>query len=164
MGPGAYNTIEQLGGKKKGLQWVKGTTQNKKKAEGAPPGVAPGPGHYNSHKTDIFPIYKYKQSSVFMSKVERQTGQKPPKPKGKPPAKAPAQIMEEDDYYDEDDDENPIVPGPGHYYNPKLSTTFKQQNVPKSMQFFGSSVERFTDNPVKETHQTLGPGSYSVQI
>lgn len=31
----------------------------------------PGPGHYNADKIDIFPIYKYKPSSVFVSKVER---------------------------------------------------------------------------------------------
>ncbi len=31
----------------------------------------PGPGHYNADKSDIFPIYKYKPSSVFVSKVER---------------------------------------------------------------------------------------------
>jgi hypothetical protein len=29
----------------------------------------PGPGHYNAEKVDIFPIYKYKPSSVFVSKV-----------------------------------------------------------------------------------------------
>ena len=34
-------------------------------------GNAPGPGHYNAEKVDIFPIYKYKPSSVFVSKVER---------------------------------------------------------------------------------------------
>jgi hypothetical protein len=31
----------------------------------------PGPGHYNADKVDIFPIYKYKPSSVFVSKVAR---------------------------------------------------------------------------------------------
>jgi hypothetical protein len=31
----------------------------------------PGPGHYNAEKVDIFPIYKYKPSSVFVSKVAR---------------------------------------------------------------------------------------------
>lgn len=33
--------------------------------------VTPGPGAYNAEKVDIFPIYKYKASSVFVSKVDR---------------------------------------------------------------------------------------------
>ena len=34
----------------------------------------PGPGHYLAEKTDLAPIYKYKQSSMFASKVDRVTG------------------------------------------------------------------------------------------
>lgn len=47
----------------------------------------PGPGHYNAEKVDIFPIYKYKPSSVFVSKVAREASKNlrsshmlPPKP------------------------------------------------------------------------------------
>jgi hypothetical protein len=36
----------------------------------------PGPGHYNGDKVDVFPIYKYKPSSVFVSKVERDKNMK----------------------------------------------------------------------------------------
>lgn len=32
----------------------------------------PGPGYYQAEKTELFPIYKYKPSSVFASKVDRQ--------------------------------------------------------------------------------------------
>jgi hypothetical protein len=31
----------------------------------------PGPGHYLAENKDVVPIYKYKQSSVFASKVDR---------------------------------------------------------------------------------------------
>ena len=34
----------------------------------------PGPGHYLAEKTDLAPIYKYKQSSMFASKVDRVAG------------------------------------------------------------------------------------------
>ena len=50
----------------------------------------------------------------------------------------------DDDYYeDEEDDGN--TPGPGSYYNPKQSTTFKVKDVPERLQFFGSTVERFDE-------------------
>lgn len=38
--------------------------------------MEPGPGAYNVDKVDIFPIYKYKPSSNFVSKVQRDTGNK----------------------------------------------------------------------------------------
>ena len=69
--------------------------------------------------------------------------------------------MGEDDYYEEDDDEG-TTPGPGAYWNPTKSTTFKVKQVPERLQFFGSTVERFNDNSkVRQPHNNLGPGSYS---
>ena len=32
----------------------------------------PGPGAYQAEKSEVFPLYKYKQSSAFASKVDRQ--------------------------------------------------------------------------------------------
>ena len=51
---------------------------------------------------------------------------------------------DEDDYYDEEDDGT--TPGPGAYFNPQTSTTFKSRQVPERLQFFGSTVERFYKN------------------
>ena len=45
--------------------------KGKKKTAGIEMEEIPGPGHYNADKVDIFPIYKYKPSSVFVSKVVR---------------------------------------------------------------------------------------------
>jgi hypothetical protein len=33
--------------------------------------ATPGPGYYQAEKVEVFPIYKYKQSSMFASKVDR---------------------------------------------------------------------------------------------
>lgn len=33
--------------------------------------TTPGPGYYQAEKVEVFPIYKYKQSSMFASKVDR---------------------------------------------------------------------------------------------
>lgn len=41
-------------------------------------------------------------------------------------------MMNDDDYYDEDDDEGP-TPGPGAYWNPQSSTTFKVKSVPERL-------------------------------
>jgi hypothetical protein len=52
--------------------------------------------------------------------------------------------MFDDDYYEDDDDDG-TTPGPGQYWNPKASTTFKPKHVPERLQFFGSTVERFSE-------------------
>lgn len=44
----------------------------------------PGPGYYNSDRVDVFPIYKYKPSSVFVSTVEREKNKKSLKSTGFP--------------------------------------------------------------------------------
>jgi hypothetical protein len=42
----------------------------------------------------------------------------------------------------ESDSDSDVVPGPGHY--PQTST-FKVENKPERLQYFGSTVERFVD-------------------
>lgn len=59
--------------------------KNQSRADGAEiKKEIPGPGSYNPDKADIFPIYKYKGSGVFLSKVHRDNGgkklNKPPLP------------------------------------------------------------------------------------
>lgn len=89
VGPGEYEVVKPLADSKKGPTWHLPT----KKPKPVPTTTdlekeIPGPGHYNAEKVDIFPIYKYKPSSVFVSKVARDTHTKnlrgyqmlPPKP------------------------------------------------------------------------------------
>ena len=89
VGPGEYEVIKPLGATKKGPAWHLPKTQNKKTLSTTSTEATaeiPGPGHYNAEKVDIFPIYKYKPSSVFVSKVGRESGKNlrnsglPPKP------------------------------------------------------------------------------------
>jgi hypothetical protein len=87
----------------------------------------PGPGYYNAEKVDIFPIYKYKPSSVFVSRVGRDN-QKSLKTHSAFPTKnqlstshngkAAINPLNDDDYYEEDDDDDGKTPGPGAYWNP----------------------------------------------
>ena len=68
IGPGNYDVVKNLGDAKKGPTWHLPKNQ-RKNIVGEPKSDPPGPGHYNAEKVDIFPIYKYKPSSVFVSKV-----------------------------------------------------------------------------------------------
>ena len=77
MGPGNYElSFGNLGTNKRGVSWnvqknlKKGVTSTENKI------MEPGPGSYNVDKVDIFPIYKYKPSSIFVSKVQRETAGK----------------------------------------------------------------------------------------
>lgn len=78
IGPGHYQMKDSFN-ILKGTNWHQSRTHRRSFTSG---NTAPslGPGCYNSDKTDIFPIYKYKPSSVFLSRVERLKGSK-----GKPP-------------------------------------------------------------------------------
>lgn len=58
----------KVGQNGKGPSWHK---DQLRKGERKSEALNPGPGHYQSDKTEIFPIYKYKPSSVFASKVDR---------------------------------------------------------------------------------------------
>lgn len=82
MGPGEYEIPRNLGHSRRGVRWQqpknnknKGMaalgTRNSTSAVGPNSIDTPGPGHYLAEKTDLAPIYKYKQSSVFASKVDR---------------------------------------------------------------------------------------------
>jgi hypothetical protein len=89
VGPGEYEAPRALGNSRRGMRWQapknsknKGMaalgTRNSTSAVGVT-GVGvdtPGPGHYLAEKTDLAPIYKYKQSSVFASKVDRNSGKR----------------------------------------------------------------------------------------
>jgi len=73
VGPGEYEVFRSFTQTKKGPTWH----HPSKKPKPVPTSTEvqkdlPGPGHYNADKVDIFPIYKYKPSSVFVSKVARQ--------------------------------------------------------------------------------------------
>ncbi len=148
-GPGEYEIARNIGQSRKGVRWQppKNTkqgglaqlgTQNSTTTIGLMGVDTPGPGHYLAEKSDIVPLYKYKQSSVFASKVDRN-GRKirnahselgAPHALGKGRAAANVKSTNplspnqgslpdeeyEDEYYDEEDDG--VTPGPGAYFNP----------------------------------------------
>ena len=60
----------------------------------------------------------------------------------------------------ESDDED-TGPGPGAYYNGQ-QTNFKNETKPQRLQFFGSTVERFTDQSKYKVNEEVGPGSYAI--
>jgi hypothetical protein len=62
-----------------------------------------------------------------------------------------------DIFEDEDDGD---LPGPGAYYNPHTMTSFKTGKIPERLQFFGSTVDRFSAQ--KKEQSLVGPGSYTV--
>jgi hypothetical protein len=57
----------------------------------------------------------------------------------------------------ESDSDSDAVPGPGHYTQ---ASTFKVDHKPERLQYFGSTVDRFTEGVKKKQNQTLGPGYY----
>lgn len=69
MGPGNYEVVKGIGVERKGPVWKLPTSKSKIPVPNEK--TAPGPGYYNAEKVDVFPIYKYKPSSVFVSKVDR---------------------------------------------------------------------------------------------
>jgi len=95
-----------VGSKRNGVTWKPQSSHSKVENRV----VAPGPGTYNADKSDIFPIYKYKPSSVFASKAGRTTQPNfnpsqsrqslPPKPQSQHAA-----MRETEDLFEEDDDE-----------------------------------------------------------
>lgn len=73
VGPGQYNLPDSFSKTKKGVVKWKNTKSKRFNNKKSTKVDQLGPGHYQVEKTDIFPIYKYKQSSVFASRVERAT-------------------------------------------------------------------------------------------
>lgn len=60
----------------------------------------------------------------------------------------------------ESDDDSDTVPGPGHYTQ---TSTFKIEQRPERLQYFGSTVERFTEVQAKKRQSNaLGPGHYDA--
>ena len=161
VGPGQYNLPDSLNNR--GV--VKWRKQNRKKQKSN----NLGPGHYQVEKTDMFPIYKYKQSSVFASNVERATSVQVKKraknniPVGKNrPITAYHNVMKEKMGFIEtenDEDSEEDHPGPGYYISNENITAFNPKRVPQRQQFFGSTVARFEDK--SRSKNKVGPGSYN---
>lgn len=169
VGPGNYDVVKGLGAEKKGPTWHTSKTKKKVPENQVALVEQPGPGHYNADKVDVFPIYKYKPSSVFVSKVERDQNMKTLKAQHALSNKPLSQqntsynmLGNDDDYYEDDEDDGQ-APGPGSYFNPRTSTTFKVKQVPERLQFFGSTVERFINKQMEKAPTAqLGPGSYNL--
>lgn len=70
VGPGQYEVNKGVTPGKKGPTWHLPKSKPKVPTSSDRTSI-PGPGHYNAEKVDVFPIYKYKPSSVFVSKVDR---------------------------------------------------------------------------------------------
>ena len=60
----------------------------------------------------------------------------------------------------ESDDED-LAPGPGAYHN-GFKSDFKPETKPQRLQFFGSTVERFTEANKFKVNEEIGPGSYPI--
>ena len=57
------------------------------------------------------------------------------------------------------------IPGPGAYYNETIMSSFVNKQPHASQQFFGSTVERFSEKMNKEAVESdVGPGSYNVSV
>jgi hypothetical protein len=160
VGPGQYESVNEIATKVKGTDWH--SSKMKRTAPGEEnKGIMVGPGQYNSEKQEIFPVYKYKQSSVFASKVQRSFSQHGPKDKKKKPGQrnthtenaqrsnfSKTQTIANDDDEDEESDselEDTATPGPGYYANHYTNSAFRLKGIPERVQFFGSTVERFQD-------------------
>ena len=170
VGPGQYEIPSTFEKNPKGaVQWKKSKGKRFKNSKKQNTAEVIGPGHYQVEKTDIFPIYKYKQSSVFASRVERATSvqikkrRKPNIPVGKSrPITAYNHLVKPKlEHFEADlssDDEN--QPGPGYYVNHENVSSFHSKNVPQRQQFFGSTVARFEEGKHKGKSK-VGPGSYN---
>lgn len=170
VGPGQYELPNALANTKKGtVQWKKAKGRRFKSGKQKQVEVI-GPGHYQVEKTDIFPIYKYKQSSVFASRVERATSVQVKKRKranlvvGQTrPITAYQHLTKpkidhfEDDLSSDEDNKG----GPGYYVNHENISSFNQKVVPPTKQFFGSTVARFDGR--RQKRSKVGPGSYHYE-
>lgn len=165
VGPGQYNIPDTFSKTKKGIvKWKKGSRRKPKFDKSA----HLGPGHYQVEKTDIFPIYKYKQSAVFASRVDRATSVQVKKrqrnriPVGRTrPITAYQNVTKEKSEYFANElssDDEDAQPGPGFYLDNTKYTSFNTKNVPQRQQYFGSTVERFKEK--SRAKPKVGPGSY----
>ena len=88
---------------------------------------APGPGHYNAEKGELYQLNKEKATSVFISNVARDAYQMGKKGQTSKFNKAYSQSANYagagEDIFEDDEDED--TPGPCSYFQPHQSTTFK---------------------------------------
>lgn len=170
VGPGQYNVPDTFSKTHKGVvKWKKSKSKrfNGKKQNQV---ELVGPGHYQVEKTEMFPIYKYKQSSVFASRVERATSVQIKKrtrhniPVGRTrPITAYQKMVRGAVGYigtELSSDDEGDFPGPGAYNNATV-TAFNPKQVPQRQQFFGSTVARFDDK--SKRRDKVGPGSYNYE-
>ena len=65
---------------------------------------------------------------------------------------------------DSDDDDSEYIedatPGPGYYYDPHGTTSFKKQYKEHRFQIFGSASTRFTKQEQQDAANAVGPGEY----
>ena len=104
-----------------------------------------GPGQYNLDKVEAFPVYKFKPSSMFVSKVERVNPRRELKKSRKTQSvqdmlrQAMKPAIEDDTDTDSSDDNG--VPGPGYYQNINQQSDFYVEPIPERLQFFGSTSD-----------------------
>lgn len=155
VGPGQYNipsTFEQKA--IKGVEWKRSVSMNASKVPRGKEIAKLGPGYYNP-VSDFKPLYKYKQSSAFASDTPRKFFVKE---KNRSLASRRTKMPEEESE-DESEYVDEATPGPGYYYDPHSTSSFKVQHKEHKFQIFGSASERFPEE--KDTRsEIVGPGQY----
>jgi len=116
-----------------------------------------GPGQYNLDKVEAFPVYKFKPSSMFCSKVERVNYAKESKKakhgrSGSVMETLKSAMKPAIEESDTDSDSDNGVPGPGSYNTMMMNSDFQVNPAPERLQFFGSTVTKRSF--------TTGPGMY----
>ena len=149
VGPGHYDARKpDEVWKTKGTAWHK--SKAKRLASSAPgTGEKVGPGSYNEFQISLAPMYKFRPNAVFASGTKRASYV---------PAVGKQVKSEESSDDDEGEERDGAVPGPGHYYNPQLASSFNAKPVPQRLQFFGSTSSRF--DLKKASNPSVGPGTY----
>lgn len=139
IGPGQYNAPSSFDNNQnlKGLSWQR----SKSKRELYNLKNKPNVDFITPRDYNIFPIYKFKNSSVFASKVPRMD--KSNKMKVKYGKRASLSAPKVPNALEDNDSEDDGVPGPGFYYNPSITSDFAIEPYTGRNQYFGSTVERF---------------------
>ena len=174
VGPGDYQ-VDVKRSQKGPTKWVKPDLSEKiKEIKQKKVNAQPGPGTYEAPNSAVNPIYKNNKSSVFASRVPRaqsstQAGKQRHRVVNKgqvsqskyqaiaEAAKSPTAGAINDILESDDDEEGP---GPGQYFHGQQSS-FKPETKPQRLQFFGSTVERFTDQNRFKASEEVGPGTYA---
>jgi len=139
IGPGQYNVPSCFEAKKAhGLKWQ----NSKSKRELYDTKNKTNVDFVTSRDYNIFPIYKFKNSSVFASNVPRMKGLRKKK-EIKSKRAALSAPRKPNALEDMDSDEDDGIPGPGFYHNPGATSDFTIEPYKGRNQYFGSTVERF---------------------